>query len=74
MTDKKDDEMHGPKAGAGLSRRSLLAGSAGLTFAGALGGQALAQAPGGAAVNRSAHMSYAGQTALAAASTRSIPG
>jgi nitrite reductase (NO-forming) len=60
MTDKKDDEMHGPKAGAGLSRRSLLAGSAGLTFAGALGGQALAQAPGGAAVNRSAHMSYAG--------------
>jgi nitrite reductase (NO-forming) len=62
MTDRKHDPMPKPGAGINLSRRSLLAGSAGLTLVGALGGQALAQ-DGGNAVGVSAHMSH-GTTSL----------
>jgi nitrite reductase (NO-forming) len=63
MTDKKDDPTPKPEAGPNLSRRSLLAGSAGLTFVGALGGQALAQEGGHAAHQQATHMSH-GTTSL----------
>lgn len=63
MTDKKDDPTPRPEAGTNLSRRSLLAGSAGLTFVGALGGQALAQEGGHAAHQQATHMSH-GTTSL----------
>ncbi len=63
MTDKKDDPTPKPEAGTSLSRRSLLAGSAGLTFVGALGGQALAQEGGHAAHQQATHMSH-GTTSL----------
>ena len=58
MTDKKEEPTPKPEAGTNLSRRSLLAGSAGLTFAGALGSQAVAQEGGHAAHQQSTHMSH----------------
>ncbi|HTN63636.1 MAG TPA: copper-containing nitrite reductase [Devosia sp.] len=64
MTDKPDDDLPDAQRPTGLSRRSLLAGSAGLTFAGALGGQALAQEVSGKAaqVEQAMHMSHAGNS------------
>ncbi|HTN61954.1 MAG TPA: copper-containing nitrite reductase [Devosia sp.] len=64
MTDKHDDDLADAQRPTSLSRRSLLAGSAGLTFAGALGGQALAQEVSGnaAQVQQATHMSHAGNS------------
>jgi nitrite reductase (NO-forming) len=62
MTDKQDEKSK-PETGTTLSRRSLLAGSAGLTLAGALGGTAQAQDAGSAAAQQAAHMSH-GTTSL----------
>src|SRR5690606_8010821 len=58
MTDQKDAETPRGAHGTGISRRSLLAGTAGLTFAGALAGstvQAIAD-------HDHAHQSAAGDT------------
>lgn len=64
MTDKKDDTLRDAQTGSVLTRRSLLAGSAGLSLAGALGGTALAQDASSAAANQqAAHMSH-GTTSL----------
>jgi nitrite reductase (NO-forming) len=60
MSDKQGDEIDRPTSGSGLSRRTLLAGSAGLTFVGALGAQTQAQSPDSAAPARNAHMSHTG--------------
>lgn len=64
MTDKKDDTLRDAQTGSVLTRRSLLAGSAGLGLAGALGGTVLAQDAGSAAADQhAAHMSH-GTTSL----------
>lgn len=64
MTDKKDDTLRDAQTGSVLTRRSLLAGSAGLSLAGALGGTAMAQDAGSATANQqAAHMSH-GTTSL----------
>ena len=60
MTDQEDDHhAQTGDAARGLTRRSLLAGSAGLTFAGVLGAQpAQAQNASAAAEQHSMHMSH----------------
>lgn len=60
MTDKPDDALPDTQLlRTTVSRRSLLAGSAGLTLAGAIGGQALAQEVDAAQSQHAAHMSQA---------------
>jgi len=65
MNDNPDDKkLESQHNGNGFSRRSLLAGTAGLTFAGALGGTAEAQNAGSAvASQQTSHMSH-GTTSL----------
>jgi nitrite reductase (NO-forming) len=59
MTEKTEAKDDGVPT-ATLTRRSLLAGSAGLTLAGAMGGQALAQ--DAAAIQHAAHTSHGGSS------------
>ena len=74
MTDKKDDKSPEPQAGATLSRRSLLASTAGLTFAGAVGGTAMAQeAANTAAGQHASHLSH-GATSLSSRLYQVNPG
>ncbi|WIY53551.1 copper-containing nitrite reductase [Devosia sp. YIM 151766] len=54
MTDTKDETPSAPV----ISRRSLLAGTAGLTLAGTIGGQAMAQQSESAAHQHATHMSH----------------
>ncbi|MBE7734427.1 copper-containing nitrite reductase [Devosia faecipullorum] len=54
MSDNADETPPGPA----ISRRGLLAGTAGLTLAGAVGGQALAQQASNAAQQHATHMSH----------------
>ena len=63
LAENKKDDMPEPQAGGGLSRRSLLAASAGLTFAGAVGGRAMAQeADHAAAHQHAAHGGHGAQS------------
>lgn len=64
MSEDRKKEATPPHASEGVSRRSILAATAGLTLAGALGGKAVAQdANSPASAQQSAHMSH-GTTSL----------
>lgn len=63
MTENKIDKTADSQDKAKLSRRTLLAGTAGLTFVGALGGKAVAQETNPAAASQHAgHMAHGSQS------------